>query len=161
MLQLHLWTQQPVGSPFFLRELYWTVFYKCVSKPLATEHRCTDLLEVNWLILIYIFSEDYLSWFTTCCILINDVERCLILVLPADRLSVFDGWLHIVAVTISRSPFLPGFAAGLHKLLGRHYNETQTPSSRFIPLPGIPWNNGCSVTWAATGRRSFTIQHTH
>lgn len=48
------------------------------------------------------------------------------MILPADGVLVFCGWLHVVAVTISWGPFLPCLTAGLHQLLGRHCNETQT-----------------------------------
>lgn len=32
---------------------------------------------------------------------LNDVNGRLIMVLPADGLPIFSGWLHVVAVTIS------------------------------------------------------------
>ena len=64
---------------------------------------------------------------------LNDMNGRLIMALPADGVPIFSGWLHVVTTTISWSPFLPCLTAGLHQLLGRHCNETQTPTSRFIP----------------------------
>ena len=77
---------------------------------------------------------------------LNDVNGRLIMALPADGLPIFSGWLHVVAVTISRSPFLPCLTAGLHQLLGRHCNETQTSRSRFIPLSAARVSHEITVT---------------
>lgn len=78
--------------------------------------------------------------------------------LPADGVPVFSGWLHVVAVTITGGPFFPRLAASLHQLLGRHYIQTQTPISRFIPLSAASISGELQDD-SAGGRGGCRIHH--
>lgn len=79
--------------------------------------------------------------------------------LPADGVPVHSGWLHVVAVTITGGPFFPRLAASLHQLLGRHYIETQTPISRFIPFSAAGVSG--ELRDDSAGGREFTITESH
>lgn len=57
---------------------------------------------------------------------------------PAGGVPVLNGPIHVVAVTVGRSPLPAGVAAGLHQLPDRHWNETQ-----------FTWNDG-EVSWKGT-----------
>lgn len=79
--------------------------------------------------------------------------------LPADGVPVHSGWLHVVAVTITGGPFFPRLAASQHQLLGRHYIETQTPISRFIPFSAAGVSG--ELRDDSAGGREFTITESH
>lgn len=89
---------------------------------------------------------------------LDDISGYLLMALPADGVPVFSGWLHIVAVTITGGPFFPRLAANPHQLLGRHYIETQTPISRFIPFSAASVSGELQDD-SAGGSRGCRIHH--